>query len=136
MSPELKMYYSYASFEAIAKFRGISEPSIKCFLTRERAKLGLSRRLTSNGNTRDFIADKALVMELYAGGMRQTAIANKWDIAACTANRYLKEWCDDIRPDGASVNLNEFYNQWREVPDEFVVTVAKQPMFKVTRIAR
>tara|TARA_R110000850_G_scaffold269167_2_gene401027 strand:- start:18580 stop:18990 length:411 start_codon:yes stop_codon:yes gene_type:complete len=136
MNAELKMYYNGDSFEAIANFRGITERSIKSFLLRERDKLGLTPRTLLRKTTLEFIADKSLVMELYQSGMSQDVIAVKWDISLCTAHRYLSAWCDDIRPEGYSVNLSEFYSKWRDTPDEFVVTIANQPMFKVTRIDR
>lgn len=143
MSPSLTMYYENFSLAAIANSIGIRADAMGERLKRERKKLGLKPRVSYERlsvDTRDFIEDKDLVLQLLESGMSVTEIGEKYDVCRRTVAKNIANWGwvtrRNLGEDMESWNITELYKGWSEAPDELIITVNKQPEFKLVRIKR
>ena len=134
MSPELQKYYEGVSLRVLAEDKGTTVKNISTVLSKERFKLGLSPRVgRPGGAVAEFIVDRDIVVDLYVGGMEQKVIADKWDISTATVSNYLSLWLQDTIL-GESVKMSDMEHVWKDLPDEFTITVRGKPVFKVVRV--
>ena len=139
MSPELKMYYEGASIASIGVSINKTEGWTKVLLAEERKLRGLELRPKTewiSPNVREFIADKDLIVDLAKTGMTFKEIAGKWEVDRNTARKYLNQWgFESIKDSIPRYSLSDLYKGWADIYGEFIVTINKKPIFKVTRIS-
>jgi len=134
MSPELQKYYEGVSLKVLAEDKGTTAKNISTILSKERHRLGLSPRSgRPDGVVAEFIEDRDIVVDLYLGGMEQKVIADKWDVSTATVSNYLSLWVQDTIL-GESVKMSDMEHVWKDLPDEFTITVRGKPVFKVVRV--
>jgi hypothetical protein len=137
----LRRYYCHYPLRDIAKHIGTTYAYIKTRIQRLRKRFNLPPREGSHAsNTAAFIADKALVSDLFCQGLSIRQIANKYEISHTTVAAYLKDWGVIANPkvnlnELPSINLAGFYTGWRDITEESIITVNKKPKFIVTPLS-
>jgi len=138
MSPEYKLYLKGVPTAHIAAPLKVSTATMTMRLARERKANGYELYVPPIFiSMKEVEEDKELILVMLADGITLSEVARKWEITRTTLRKHLDLWgytLHSTAKDLPCYTLKEIADDWRNLEDEFLIKVARQPIFKVSRL--